>query len=65
MVTIRKANENDNEALLEMEKKCPQGTDLVFRWDSSPDYFSRSYPYKDRNMFIAEEDARAHQRYHA
>lgn len=56
MVTIRKANENDNEALLEMEKKCPQGTDLVFYWDSSPDYFSRSYPYKDWNMFIAEED---------
>jgi len=55
-VEIREATQNDNEALLELQKKCPMGVDFVVAVDSSPDYFARSRPYKDWHVFAAVEN---------
>lgn len=52
---IREATQNDNEALLELQKKCPMGIDFIVAVDSSPDYFARSKPYKDPHIFVAVE----------
>lgn len=52
---IREATQDDNEALLELQKKCPMGVDFVVAVDSSPDYFARSKPYQDAHIFVATE----------
>jgi len=56
MMLIREAAEPDNDALNELQKKCPAGTSLVLGVDSSPDYFARSRPFKDWHVFVAVED---------
>jgi GNAT superfamily N-acetyltransferase len=53
---IREACEDDNDALNELQKKCPMGTSLVLGVDSSPDYFARSRPFKDWHVFVAVEN---------
>jgi len=54
-IRIRVAKPEDNEALLELQLRCPQGTDLVFQFDRSPDFFARSMPYERSWTFVAEE----------
>lgn len=56
MIEIREATENDNEVLIELQKRCPQGTSFVLGVDSSPDYFARSRPFKDWYVFVAIAD---------
>jgi len=56
MTLIREAAERDNEALNELQKKCPMGTSLVLGVDSSPDYFARSRPFRDWHVFVAVEN---------
>jgi GNAT superfamily N-acetyltransferase len=56
MVTVRKAKPSDNETLLDIQRRSPQGTSFVFRADSSPNYFNRTKPYDDGHVFVAEED---------
>jgi GNAT superfamily N-acetyltransferase len=56
MLGIREANEGDNHALNELQKKCPMGTSMVLGVDSSPDYFARSRPFKDWHVFVAVEN---------
>jgi ribosomal protein S18 acetylase RimI-like enzyme len=56
MTLIREAAERDNDALNELQKKCPMGTSLVLGVDSSPDYFARSRPFKDWHVFVAAEN---------
>ena len=56
MALIREAAERDNEALNELQKKCPMGTSLVLGVDSSPDYFARSRPFRDWHVFVAVEN---------
>jgi GNAT superfamily N-acetyltransferase len=56
VILIREADENDNDALNELQKKCPMGTSIVLGVDSSPDYFARSRPFKDWHVFVAVED---------
>ena len=56
MTLIREAAERDNDALNELQKKCPGGTSLVLGVDSSPDYFARSRPFKDWHVFVAVEN---------
>ena len=56
MTLIREATEDDNDALNELQKKCPMGTSLVLGVDSSPDYFARSRPFKDWHVFVAVEN---------
>jgi GNAT superfamily N-acetyltransferase len=56
MTLIREATEDDNDALNELQKKCPMGTSFVLGVDSSPDYFARSRPFKDWHVFGAVEN---------
>ncbi len=56
MTKIREAIEGDNDALNELQKKCPMGTSLVLGVDSSPDYFARSRPFKDWRVLVAVEN---------
>jgi ribosomal protein S18 acetylase RimI-like enzyme len=53
---IREATRNDNQALLDLQKKCPMGVDFVVAVDSSPDYFARSQPLQDWHVFVAVEN---------
>jgi GNAT superfamily N-acetyltransferase len=53
---IREAAKRDNDALNELQKKCPMGTSLVLGVDSSPDYFARSGPFRDWHVFVATEN---------
>ncbi|TRO48708.1 GNAT family N-acetyltransferase [Candidatus Bathyarchaeota archaeon] len=57
-IRIRKAEPEDNEDLLGLEMRCPQGTELVFQFDRSPDFFARSKPYERSWVFVAEEGSR-------
>lgn len=54
-IRIREAEPGDNEALLGLQMRCPQGTELVFQFDRSPDFFARSMPYERSWTFVAEE----------
>lgn len=54
-IRIREAEQGDNEALLGLQLRCPQGTELVFQFDRSPDFFARSMPYERSWTFVAEE----------
>jgi GNAT superfamily N-acetyltransferase len=56
MIEIREANETDNQALIELQRKCPQGTSLILNVDSSPDFFARSKPFKDWSVLVAVDD---------
>jgi GNAT superfamily N-acetyltransferase len=56
MMLIREAAGRDNDALNELQKKCPAGTSLVLGVDSSPDYFTRSKPFRDWHVFVAVEN---------
>jgi GNAT superfamily N-acetyltransferase len=53
---IRKATQEDNQQLIELQRKCPMGSDLLLQLDSSPDFFNRSRGYKNWNLLVAEED---------
>jgi len=57
-IKIREARPQDNQALLELQLKCPQGTALILQLDRAPDFFSRSQPYENRWVYVAEEDER-------
>ena len=58
MIEIREATEEDNQALIELQAKCPQGTNLILKVDSSPDYFARSRSFKDWSVLVAVDDDR-------
>jgi GNAT superfamily N-acetyltransferase len=56
MVQIKEASESDNDALNELQKKCPMGTNMVIGIESSPDYFARSRPFKEWHVLVAVEN---------
>jgi GNAT superfamily N-acetyltransferase len=56
MIVIRESTEHDNEALNELQKRCPMGTSIVIGVDCSPDYFARSRPFKERQVLVAVEN---------
>jgi ribosomal protein S18 acetylase RimI-like enzyme len=58
VVEIRKASEEDNQALIELLRRCPMGTSLVLGADCSPDFFARSKPFEDWSVFVAVDDNR-------
>jgi GNAT superfamily N-acetyltransferase len=58
MIKIREAAEEDNHALIGLQANCPQGTNLILKVDSSPDFFARSRPFKDWSIFVAVDDKR-------
>jgi hypothetical protein len=55
MIKIRRATEKDNQALIELETRCPQGASLILGVDSSPDFFARSRLFKDWNVLVATD----------
>jgi len=57
MILIREATEDDNDALNELQKKCPMGTSMVIGVDSSPDYFARSRSFKEWQVLVAVENS--------
>ncbi len=57
MIQIREAIKDDNDALNELQKKCPMGTSLVLGIDSSPDYFARSRPFEEWQVLVAVENS--------
>ena len=58
MIKIREATEKDNQALIELQASCPQGTNLILNVDTSPDYFARSRPFKDWSVLVAVDNDR-------
>jgi len=56
LIKIREASEKDNETLIELQNRCPQGTSFVLGVDSSPDYFARSKPFRDWHVLVANEE---------
>ncbi len=56
MITIREAVPKDNDALVDLLRRCPQGTNLVVRLDRAPDFFARSKPYQQFKTFVADDD---------
>jgi GNAT superfamily N-acetyltransferase len=56
LIKLREAGKKDNEALLELQKRCPQGTSVIFGFDRSPDFFNRSKSYEKTSTIVAEED---------
>lgn len=55
MIRIREATAGDNDALIKLQRQCPQGTSLVFGIDTH-DYFARSRPFKEGHVFVAIQD---------
>jgi N-acetylglutamate synthase-like GNAT family acetyltransferase len=55
---IREAAPGDNEELLQLQSRCPQGTNLVYSVVNTPDFFGRAKAYKDYKVYLAEEDGR-------
>ena len=58
MIKIRKATQKDNQALIELQTKCPSGTSIIMNVDSSPDFFARSKPFKDWTVLVAVNDGK-------
>lgn len=55
---IRRATNDDNARLCEIETLCPQGRALRFHYQRD-DFFARSRVYDDWAVFVAEEDGMA------
>ena len=53
---IREATPDDNEKLIQLQRKCPMGSDLLLQLDGSPDFFNRSRGYQDWTILVAEEN---------
>ncbi len=56
MIEIRNALEEDNSALIELQKKCPMGRSLILQFDSSPSYFNRSKHQTENHIIVAVEE---------
>jgi len=56
VVLIRDARENDNEALIELDRQCAMGETIQLILDRSPDFFARSRAYGSFRLFVAEEE---------
>lgn len=52
---IRLASQSDNEALLDLAHRSPQGDRLVVGADRRPDFFRRSLPYRPAAVFVLED----------
>jgi len=52
---IREAVSDDNDALKELQAKCPQGTDLIASVVNTPDFFARAKAYEPFKVYIAYE----------
>ena len=55
---VREAAATDNDNLIALQKKCPQGTTIVVLSVNTPDFFGRVKVYRDYRVFVACEDDR-------
>ena len=56
MIEIRDALETDDAALVELQNRCPMGSNLILQLDSSPSFFNRSKHQVENYVVVAEED---------
>ena len=56
VVLIRDAREEDNQALIELDRQCTMGETIQLALDRSPDFFARSRAYRSFRLFVAEEE---------
>ncbi|MBI5166322.1 MAG: GNAT family N-acetyltransferase [candidate division NC10 bacterium] len=54
-IEVREAGQEDNQALIELERASPMGVETVIALDRSPDFFARSKAYKSWKALVAEE----------
>ena len=53
---VREATAADNQALIALQARCPQGTTLVFSTTNTPDFFARARAYPAHHVFVAQAD---------
>jgi len=53
---IREASPDDNQALQDLQARCPQGTTLVVSLVNTPDFFARVKAYPAYRVYVACED---------
>ncbi len=55
---IRETTPDDNEELIKLQTRCPQGTTLIVSAVNTPDFFARSSVYKDSKVYVVIEEDR-------
>ena len=55
---IREATIDDNEELIKLQSKCPQGTTVIASTVNTPDFFARAKVYEDFKVYTACDDNR-------
>ena len=55
-IVIRDAREEDNQALIDLDRQSVMGGEIELVFDRSPDFFARSRAYEQFRMCVAEED---------
>ena len=55
---IREATSADNDDLIELQTKCPQGTTIIVSTVNFPDFFARARVYEDYRVYVATENER-------
>ena len=53
---IREAIPNDNDELIKLQARCPQGTTVIVSAVNMPDFFARSNVYEDLKVYVALEE---------
>ncbi len=51
--TVRQARQSDNEALVELDRRCAMGEETTLAFDRFPDFFARSKAYEQLQLFVA------------
>jgi GNAT superfamily N-acetyltransferase len=54
----REATFEDNDELLALQSRCPQGTTIVVSTLNTPDFFARAKCYQDAKVFVVCDDRR-------
>jgi len=57
-MTIRQARNQDNQALQQLQARCPQGTSLQVSTVNTPDFFARVKAYQQTRVLVAEDGGR-------
>ncbi len=53
---VRPARGSENQALVDLDRRCTMGEETTLAFDRSPDFFARSKPYEQPQLFVAEAD---------
>ena len=52
---IREARPGDNDELMALQEKCPQGEKLIVSAVNTPDFFARAKAYETYKIFVATD----------